>query len=381
MSNLPIRGEPSSLDNLAVTREEFRLGMGQMLEYLAQTLGGVPGTYLDEVVDPLLVQLQGQPRLAPGAIPGASDDSDRLITSGWARDNLLDRTGGTLTNNLNVPSLNGGQLAGFRNVLINGAFAINYRFAFNVSTPAFSAGVYITERWAALASGAPLTAQSVLANQRMKMRIFGADNNTGMHFLQRVESVNAAHLQGREVTLSVDLSSTTAREVGWGIFVPTTSDTWNPFPNNPAVAFGSWQITPTLTRYKATFNMGPDCWKGFELRFFNTSGLLAGQSIDFQDIQLEGGPLATPFERRGWGLERVLCSRYYYWGMSAGVFNHLTLTANISVYTPFLVPMRVTPTIVGMPATIVSQNGCTSLYNIASSSWGGNSSFSAEAEL
>lgn len=85
MTNLPIRGEPTSLDNVAVTREEFRVGMGQLLEYLAQALGGVDGPFTDEAVDPTKVLLQGQPKLVATAVPAADDDSTRVPSTAWVR--------------------------------------------------------------------------------------------------------------------------------------------------------------------------------------------------------------------------------------------------------------------------------------------------------
>jgi microcystin-dependent protein len=86
MTNLPIRGETDSLDNLAVTREEFRVGIGQLLEYLAQALGAVDTSYDDQAVDPLAVILQGEPSLSIDAVPPAEDNSRRFVCSSWVRD-------------------------------------------------------------------------------------------------------------------------------------------------------------------------------------------------------------------------------------------------------------------------------------------------------
>lgn len=85
MSNLPQSSQPASMDALTVTREEFRVGMNQLLEYLAQALGGVSGTYGTQAVDPTKVLLQGEPKLVAGAVPPGSDDSTRLVSSSWVR--------------------------------------------------------------------------------------------------------------------------------------------------------------------------------------------------------------------------------------------------------------------------------------------------------
>lgn len=85
MSNLPQSGQSNSPDSLTVTREEFRLQLRDLLEFLAQALGNVTGTYSTQTVDPLTLIFQGQPSLAVNAEPGASDASQRLVTSRWVR--------------------------------------------------------------------------------------------------------------------------------------------------------------------------------------------------------------------------------------------------------------------------------------------------------
>jgi len=56
----------------------------------------------------------------------------------------VSKAGDTMTGNLTVPSLNGGQLAGFRNVLINGDLRINQR---GVTIAAAAVGAYGPDRW------------------------------------------------------------------------------------------------------------------------------------------------------------------------------------------------------------------------------------------
>jgi hypothetical protein len=58
--------------------------------------------------------------------------------------------GDTMTGNLTVPSLNGGQLAGFRNILINGDLKINQR---GVTIAAAAVGAYGPDRWKKVDAG------------------------------------------------------------------------------------------------------------------------------------------------------------------------------------------------------------------------------------
>ena len=73
------------MDSLTITREEFRLEMHKLLEFLAQGLGGVPGTFTNENVDPLALLLAGAPKLLATAIPPAKDTSQRLPSTSWVQ--------------------------------------------------------------------------------------------------------------------------------------------------------------------------------------------------------------------------------------------------------------------------------------------------------
>jgi hypothetical protein len=75
------------MDNLSVTREEFRVAMNSMLQYLAGALGNVSGTYTTEAIEPAKVILQGQPQLENGATPADDDSSDRIPTTAWVKKN------------------------------------------------------------------------------------------------------------------------------------------------------------------------------------------------------------------------------------------------------------------------------------------------------
>ena len=85
MADLPSSSQSNSMDALTVTREEFRLGMNKMLEFHAQALGNVSGTYTTETVSPTAVTLQGEPKISIGAEPAADDDSQRIPSTKWVR--------------------------------------------------------------------------------------------------------------------------------------------------------------------------------------------------------------------------------------------------------------------------------------------------------
>ena len=87
MTNLPNSDQVGNLDNISVTRAEFRAEIGVLLEYIAQALGDVTGTYTTETVSPTAVVLQGTPTIEVGANPTGSDRSLRIPTTKWVKEN------------------------------------------------------------------------------------------------------------------------------------------------------------------------------------------------------------------------------------------------------------------------------------------------------
>lgn len=85
MTNLPTSEQTGDLDNLAVTRAEFRTEIGILLEYIAQALGSVSGTYTTENVNPFNPELQGTPTLEIGAEPVGDDSTLRIPTTQWVK--------------------------------------------------------------------------------------------------------------------------------------------------------------------------------------------------------------------------------------------------------------------------------------------------------
>jgi hypothetical protein len=66
-------------------------------------------------------------------------------------------------------------------------------------------------------------------------------------------------------------------------------------------------------------------------------------TFDIAQVQVEAGPVATPFERRPIGTELALCQRYFQFNtLSTGVSTSTTL---VEMLVMGVVPMRVTPTL------------------------------------
>ena len=204
----------------------------------------------------------------------------------------------------------------FRNVLINGAFTIDQRNAGASQTiTAAAALAYTVDRWYAYCTGANITGARVAgaAPSRYYYRFTGATSNTAVGFGQRIETDNSFHLAGREVTLSVNIASTSLTSITWTAFYANTADTFGTLasPTRTQIATGTFAVTSTLGRKSATFTVPSAATTGIEI-VFTGGALLGSQTLTYDDAQLELGSIATPFEQRPIGTELALCQRYYW---------------------------------------------------------------------
>ena len=225
------------------------------------------------------------------------------------------------TDQVQVANLNGGPLAGMRNLLINGNPIINQR-GYVSGTATSGANEYTLDRWRVVTSG-----QSITFTDSANVRTVTAPAG-GIE--QVIEGLNI-------------LSGTYA--LNWTGTATATVD-------GASVAKGN---TVTLTGgTNAT------------VRFIGGTFSLA---------QLEPGTVATPFERRSYGQELALCQRYYYADPAVYFPNQYA-----AVMERFKVSMRTTPTVIwaGGAATIsgITTEGCIGLSTTNSTA-----ALTASAEL
>ena len=254
-------------------------------------------------------------------------------------------------------AFDGGPLSGFRNAIINGNFDIWQRGT-SFSNP--TAGAYTADRWVLNYNGSGATRTisrqlftlgqtDVPGEPQYFLRYAQTAAGSGGTFnvlTQRIEGVRT--FAGQTITISFYAKATTNITTSISLFQnfgTGGSPSATTFINGGNISVGT-----TFTKYSSTITIpsitgktiGTDNNDHFVLDI--ALPLNATFNIDIAQVQIEAGPVATPFERRPIGTELTLCQRYYQWNVSTqGAMNE----ANNRFVCPvgFTVPMRATPNV------------------------------------
>ena len=263
----------------------------------------------------------------------------------------------------NVSAINNGPLAGFRNAIINGNFDIWQRGTSQ------AADAYGSDRWRNTISGTSCTQsrQSFTLGQtevpgeptyfcrNVVSSSAGAGNFARL--MQNIEDVRT--FAGQQITVSFWAKADASKSIAidFGQFFGSGGSPSSFVSGIGAVKKNlttSWQkITHTITLTSIaskTLGSNQDQYVQFSIWFdagssFNARTDTLGQqsgTFDIAQVQLEAGPVATPFERRPIGAELSLCQRYCQKG-------RVTVSTGSSNFPSWVLPvvMRVTPTIAG----------------------------------
>jgi len=231
-----------------------------------------------------------------------------------------------------VANLNGGPLAGFRNVIINGNFDIWQRGT------SFTGSEFGADRWFNDRAGTTQTVtrqpfalgqtdvpgEPTYYHRTVVSSVAGAANRSFLHqFIEDVRTV-----AGQQITISFwakvdatkNISVDCRQDFGTG-----------GSPSSAVVSIGvtkvsigtSWQkvIVTTSVPSISGKTLGTNNDSKLQLRIWFDAGSdynaltdsLGQQSgtFDIAQVQIEPGPVATPFEQRPIGTELALCQRYY----------------------------------------------------------------------
>jgi hypothetical protein len=268
--------------------------------------------------------------------------------------------------NFNITSINNGPLAGMRNAIINGNFDHWQR-----GTSQTVNGYGSADRWRMYAEGGTVTAsrQSFVLGQTdvpgeptyfyRTVTVFAAGAGNQRHLTQHIEDVRT--YAGQQVTVSFWAKADAAKNISIeleqlfgtggspsanisaiGVVKVALTTSWQKITRTVSIPSISGKTLGTDGNSYLQLNIWFDAGSDFNART-DSLGQQSG-TFEIAQVQLEPGPVDTPFERRPIGTELGLCQRYF---QQTPAFAGVTANGNelsVSGSAPFYVPMRANPT-------------------------------------
>ncbi len=275
---------------------------------------------------------------------------------------------------------------GFRNRILNGSMVIDQRNAGASVTPGASFG-YTVDRWgAAEDTDGACTVQQVADAptgfvNSLKFTTTTADASLGAtqfsYIGQFIEGLNVADLawgsaSAQTVTMSFWVKSSLTGTFGGALtnsafnrsypftYAISAANTWE--QKTVTIAgdtSGTW-LTTNGVGIRVQFGLGvgstysgtAGSWAGSQ--FISATGATSvigtlNATWQVTGVQLEAGTVASPFERRDYGRELMMCQRYYYrvvsqagFGRFGPAYNQSTTASQATITFP--VTMRASPT-------------------------------------
>lgn len=251
----------------------------------------------------------------------------------------------------NYPDITTTPISGFRNALINGGMDVWQRGTSGIVPT--STQPYTADRWESYRSGyaagmsvyRPAGPTGITYAARVQ-RDVGNTSTASMAFGQAIESVNSTRFDGKNVTLSFwaraganfsSASSILTAQVTYG--TGTDQNYRNGFTGNTVVVSSPVTLTTSWQRFTITGNVNAAATQlGVQFSYTPVGTAGAADHFEITGVQLEEGLIATPFEQRPFGLELLLCQRYYH-RLSAGEVSGNYYTAT-NVYPAIIHPVE-----------------------------------------
>lgn len=321
----------------------------------------------------------------------------------------------TLTDGLKLQGQNVSPFSGFKNYIINGNFDVWQRGTSHTTNNGIKYGS--ADRWRTVnldATNLVCTQQTVSGVVPFQAKYFmrqtvPLNTSNGTVLDQCIEGLR--QFSNKTITLSLWVNGTAGKKIGLGFNAvygtggtPTVEEN---IKGSVYILSGGWEkisITKTLPDFINGKTYGTYENDYFRVLIYTQSSstnispeiFYQSGTFDIAQVQLEEGSVATPFENRPYGLELLLCRRYYQAGggfvtLFSGNVTNGVLYSN-KIYLP--VNMRTTPTVVLTDAggnsnfqatsgAVFSNTTCIREDRVASGTGSGTfqSTFTASAEL
>ena len=293
----------------------------------------VKGTEIDNEFNAISTAVSTKFDTTALAAPGPIGATTPAAISGTT----INGTTGTFTGNVQMASANGGQLAGLRNKVINGNMGIFQRGTTAVTT---SGNYGPADRWVVITVGDTFsTTQGSFVSGDTLYDTGGAQNFTQVAVTSVAGAANFAQLEqriedvrllaGQTVTVSFWAKAAAGTPL-IGLAINQNFGTGGSPSASLAGVGQSQALTTTWTNYSKTFTVPSingktigttantsysrlTFWLDSGSTFNTESGTIgqASKTVSIAQVQVEIGPVATPFEQRPIGMELALCQRYY----------------------------------------------------------------------
>jgi hypothetical protein len=264
------------------------------------------------------------------------------------------------TDVLRYGSDSSGQLAGFRNKIINGGFDIVQRAisAALTTSPAYQTVDRFSFLQLTTAAGSSAQVSGSGSGQRYALKIgrTAAATATGSIITQyAAETSDSILLAGSPVTFSF-MAKVGANYSGGplaiNVYTGTGTDqslaTLSAWTGNAAPVSTTQSLTTSWAKYYFTGTFGASVSQfGFDMRWTPTGTAGADDNLYITAIQMEKGSIATPFENRPIGVELALCKRYYQW-IPFNVNFYATNASQAAEFPTSWAEMRTAPTASGV---------------------------------
>ena len=290
-------------------------------------------------------------------------------------------------------NINGTQIGGRRNIIINGGMSISQRYGTTATTPAHED--YVIDRWEShLSQGSKFSVQQVedapsgegvgkYSSKITSLSAYTVQTNDFFVYNQNIEGSNIDYLQfgtssAKTITISFYVKSSLTGTFSLAVrnsaynrsqvqeYTISSANTWE----RKSLTFagdtsGTW-LTTIGTGMRLSWGLGggsayhiasTGTWLGVDdWTTSNSTSVVSTNAATWYitGVQMEIGTQATPFEYRTVGEELSLCQRYYYvfadardHGSAYQFMNiHGYSTAQVEGTVNFPVFMRTAPTIV-----------------------------------
>ena len=201
---------------------------------------------------------------------------------------------------------------GRRNLIINGDHQVQQR---GTSFSTSGSDRFTSDRWALNPIGASPCSASIQFDSTLQKNTLKVTKETSTGDIQIVNKIEGfKQFHNKQFTLSYYVRASTSRDLYIGSGFMSTSE-FTTIETTTVPATTQWQkFTRTFSSTDmSSYTEDGSSWLRLEFRLSGSSGgtVAAGEWIEFTDVQIELGSVATPFEHRSYGEELALCERYY----------------------------------------------------------------------